>query len=35
VLAALRNALIDLRRSYGWSNSADALRHTAASVQRA
>jgi predicted transposase YbfD/YdcC len=32
VLAALRNALIDLRRSYGWSNSADALRHTAAAV---
>jgi predicted transposase YbfD/YdcC len=35
VLAARRNALIDLWRSYGWSNSADALRHTAAAVQRA
>jgi predicted transposase YbfD/YdcC len=35
VLAALRNALIDLWRSVGWSNIADALRDTAASVRRA
>ena len=35
VLAARRNARIDVWRSYGWSNSADALRHTAAAVQRA
>jgi len=35
VLAALRNALIDLWRSQGWSNIADALRDTAASVRRA
>jgi predicted transposase YbfD/YdcC len=35
VLAALRNALIDLWRAHGWSNIADALRDTAASVQRA
>jgi predicted transposase YbfD/YdcC len=35
VLAALRNALIDLWRSHGWSNIADALRDTAASVRRA
>jgi predicted transposase YbfD/YdcC len=35
VLAALRNALIDLWRSLGWSNIADAVRETAASVRRA
>lgn len=35
VLAALRNALIDLWRSEGWSNIADAVRDTAASVRRA
>jgi predicted transposase YbfD/YdcC len=35
VLAALRNALIDLWRAQGWSNIADAVRDTAASVQRA
>jgi predicted transposase YbfD/YdcC len=35
VLAALRNALIDVWRSEGWSNIADALRYTAVSVQRA
>jgi len=35
VLAALRNALIDMWRSLGWSNIADAVRDTAASVQRA
>ena len=34
-LAAIRNALIDLWRSQGWSNIADAVRDTAASVQRA
>jgi predicted transposase YbfD/YdcC len=35
VLAALRNSLIDMWRSQGWSNIADAVRDTAASVQRA
>ena len=35
VLAALRNALIDMWRSAGWTNIADAVRDTAASVQRA
>lgn len=35
VLAALRNALIDGWRASGWTNIADAVRHTAASVQRA
>jgi hypothetical protein len=35
VLAALRNALIDMWRSQGWTNIADAVRDTAASVQRA
>jgi len=35
VLAALRNALIDLWRAQGWTNIADAVRDTAASVQRA
>jgi predicted transposase YbfD/YdcC len=35
VLAALRNTLIDMWRSAGWSNIADAVRDTAASVQRA
>jgi predicted transposase YbfD/YdcC len=35
VLAAVRNALIDLWRSLGWTNIADAVRDTAASVQRA
>jgi hypothetical protein len=35
VLAALRNSLIDLWRSLGWSNIADAVRDSAASVQRA
>jgi len=35
VLAALRNALIDLWRSEGWSNIADAVRDTAASVRHA
>jgi predicted transposase YbfD/YdcC len=35
VLAALRNALIDMWRSQGWANIADAVRDTAASVQRA
>jgi predicted transposase YbfD/YdcC len=35
VLAALRNALIDLWRSQGWTSIADAVRDTAASVQRA
>jgi len=35
VLASLRNTLIDLWRSQGWSNIADAVRDTAVSVQRA
>ena len=35
VLAALRNALIDMWRAQGWTNIADAVRDTAASVQRA
>jgi predicted transposase YbfD/YdcC len=35
VLAAVRNALIDMWRSQGWTNIADAVRDTAASVQRA
>jgi predicted transposase YbfD/YdcC len=35
VLAALRNSLIDLWRAQGWTNIADAVRDTAASVQRA
>lgn len=35
VLAALRNTLIDMWRSLGWTNIADAVRDTAASVQRA
>ena len=35
VLAALRNALIDIWRSEGWRNIADAIRDTAASVRRA
>jgi predicted transposase YbfD/YdcC len=35
VLAAMRNALIDLWRAQGWTNMADAVRDTAASVQRA
>lgn len=35
VLAAVRNALIDMWRSQGWSNIADAVRDTAASVRRA
>jgi len=30
----MRNTLIHLRRSQGWSNIADAVRETAASVQR-
>ncbi len=35
VLAALRNTLIDMWRSQGWTNIADAVRDTATSVQRA
>jgi predicted transposase YbfD/YdcC len=35
VLAALRNTLIDLWRARGWTNIADAVRDTAASVQQA
>lgn len=35
VLAAMRNTLIDMWRSQGWTNIADAVRDTAASVQRA
>jgi predicted transposase YbfD/YdcC len=35
VLAALRSVLIDLWRAQGWRNIADAVRDTAASVQRA
>jgi hypothetical protein len=34
-LAALRNTLICLLRAQGWTNIADALRHTAASVRKA
>lgn len=34
VLAALRNGLIDLWRSHGWTNIADAVRTYAASVPR-
>jgi hypothetical protein len=33
-LARLRNALIDLMRQQGWTNLADALRHSGASVAR-
>jgi len=32
-LAALRNAILNLFRQYGWTNIADAFRHYAASVQ--
>jgi len=35
VLAAVRNTLIDMWRAQGWSNIADAVRDTAACVQRA
>jgi predicted transposase YbfD/YdcC len=35
VLAAVRNTLIDMWRAAGWVNIADAVRDTAASVQRA
>jgi predicted transposase YbfD/YdcC len=34
-LAALRNALLSLLRSLGWTNIADALRHYGAKVRRA
>ncbi len=34
VLATLRSGLIDLWRSLGWSNIAEAIRECAASVQR-
>ena len=34
-LAALRNGLLSLLRSKGWTNIADALRHYGASVHRA
>ncbi len=35
VLAALRNALLNLLRAAGWSNMAAALRHYSASVSHA
>jgi predicted transposase YbfD/YdcC len=35
VLAALRNVVLSLRRSQGWTNVADALRHYGASASRA
>ena len=35
VLAALRNALLNLLRAHGWHRIADALRHFGASVARA
>jgi hypothetical protein len=35
VLAALRNAVLNLFRHHGWSNIADAFRHHNASVRRA
>lgn len=35
VLAALRNAILNVLRSRGWTNIADAFRHYAASVSRA
>jgi len=35
VLAALRNAVLNLFRQHGWTNIADAFRHHGASVDRA
>jgi predicted transposase YbfD/YdcC len=35
VLAALRNAVLNLLRSFGWNNISDALRHYAAKVKYA
>lgn len=35
VLAALRNAVLNLLRQHGWTNIADAFRHYGASVDRA
>jgi hypothetical protein len=34
VLASIRSGLIDLWRSLGWTNSADAIRDCAASLPR-